>query len=280
MKVLITGATGFLGRELIKCLLDKKDVSIVACGRTESKLADLKKDFGEHDIQFFCGDITNPLFLENTFFETRPTHVIHAAAMKRIDTCQDNPMEACRVNVTGTENVVRECKKHNADMVFVSTDKACKPCTTYGATKYLAEQLVRRESEHSKTFTACAVRYGNVFDSTGSVFCAWRKMFKETGKVMVRNKNMTRFYWTVNEAANFIIKKFDSFKKGAIYIPDINALNIYETACFLYGKENVFIGGTEHNEKIHEEMAEGIVSKDFVLPALVLVEDLNLGPEK
>jgi|ETNvirenome_6_85_1030632.scaffolds.fasta_scaffold53109_1 UDP-N-acetylglucosamine 4,6-dehydratase len=261
--ILITGGTGFLGRELISHLIKNKKNNIIAFGRTESKLSELPQ---HPRIKPVCGDIRDYEALYFACKENNVDKIIHAAAMKRIDTCQDFPIEACKTNIDGTINCIKVCKEFGTSLFFISTDKACEPCTTYGATKYLAEQLVRRESQ-SHDFLGCIIRYGNVLNSTGSVLNIWVKQYKETRKVKVRDKSMTRFFWYVEDSVTFIENCLDKIiiEKGQVFIPKIKALNIYEMACYLYREENVEVTTCSHTEKIHESLNGDYCSKDHVV---------------
>jgi UDP-N-acetylglucosamine 4,6-dehydratase len=266
MNILITGGTGFLGKALTKYYLENTDSSIVIFARSESKLASLKKD---NRVKLICGDVKDYGSIYAAVDENSIDIIIHAAAMKRIDTCQENPIEAFEVNVRGTVNCIRVCKKLNSQLCFISTDKACEPCTTYGATKYLSEQLVRRESERGG-FKGYVIRYGNVLDSTGSVLGIWENQFKENGKVEVRNKDMTRFFWKAEDSVKYIYDClnsdiYSSIKNGHVFTPKLKSLNIYQMACHLYGKENVFISKCSHTEKIHESITGDYCSKDHVV---------------
>jgi len=181
MRILITGGTGFLGTALTKYFADKNKLvtfcknDIVVFGRNEAKLSTVIKD---PTVKTVCGDVRDYDSIYFACKEFKIDLIIHAAALKRIDTCQDNPIEAFKTNVEGTLNCIKVCKElPGISLCFVSTDKACEPCTTYGATKYLAEQLVRRESKRSH-FTGYVIRYGNVLHSTGSVFGIWFIFFK------------------------------------------------------------------------------------------------------
>lgn len=261
MNVLITGATGFLGSHLVNALSGKDTLTLL--GRSEVKLANIKEEYKAFNNNYVCGDIKDSVFIDNTIRDYNIDLVIHCAALKRIDICQENPIEAYKVNVEGTKNIIDACKKYSTDLCFISTDKACDPSTTYGATKYLAEQLVRRESENTKRFKGYVIRYGNVLNSTGSVLTMWEKQYEEHGKVKVRDKDMTRFFWYIEDAVKFITSCLPKASYGDIFIPKIKSLNIYEMASHLYG-EDIEITGMTHNEKIHEYMDGNTCSKDFV----------------
>ena len=274
MNILITGGTGFLGKELTKQFVGKKDYTVTVFGRNEANLSIAKQD---KRVNAVCGDVRDYDAIYRASKEYSVDIIIHAAALKRIDTCQDNPIEAYKTNVEGTWNCIRVCKEINAQLCYISTDKACEPCTTYGATKYLAEQLVRRESQRYK-FRGFVVRYGNVLDSTGSVLGIWKKQFEKDGKVQVRDKGMTRFFWTVKESVEFIEESIAKsnligldYGINDVFIPNIKSLNIYDMACFLYGEENVVVTKCDHTEKIHESLSGDMCSKDHVVsPGVIL----------
>lgn len=263
MNVLITGGTGFLSKHLTDYLLENTDYTIFLYARNEVKLANIRKDKRVHPI---CGDIRDEKALHIACKENQIKLIVHTAAYKRIDICQDHPIEAYKTNVEGTINCINVCKDLNMSLCFISTDKACEPCTTYGATKYLAEQLVRRES-HKSQFEGYVIRYGNVLNSTGSVLGIWEKQFSKDGKVQVRDKEMTRFFWKVEDSAKYIHDCISQIgnKRGKVFIPELKALNIFDMACHLYDEENVIITKPDHAEKIHESLSGDFCSKDHVV---------------
>jgi len=263
MKILITGATGFLGTELTRYFMQQTNNNVVIYARNEVKLADA---YDNPRITKVLGDIRD---YDNLYFACRDNDVdviIHAAALKRIDICQDHPMEANKTNIDGTINCINVCKHLGTKLCFISTDKACEPCTTYGSTKYLAEQLVRRESQKGY-FMGMVVRYGNVLNSTGSVLKIWEKQIKKRGKVQVRDINMTRFFWTVEDSVVFIDKAInkENIKAGEVLIPKIKSLNIHDMAVYLYGREKIIVTSCSHTEKTHESLSGDYCSKDHVV---------------
>ena len=263
MIILITGATGFLGKALTKFYLENTSYKLVLFARNECKLSEIKDN---DRVSKVCGDVRDYDALLSLYHQYSPTLVIHTAALKRIDTCQENPIESLKTNVLGTVNLIKVCKLFDSDLCFVSTDKACEPCTTYGATKYLAEQLVRRESQNNK-FQGFVVRYGNVLESTGSVLGLWQKQFSDTGKVIVRDRQMTRFFWSVSDSVQFIHDScsLDYDKTAKVFLPKIKSLNIYDMAAYLYGEDNIMITSCSHTEKIHESLSGDYCSKDHVV---------------
>ena len=268
MNILITGGTGFLGRALVKHIMDKKGVrhNVYVLARNEKKLIDMRNEFR---CGIICGDVRDYECLQESFSDKRIDIVIHAAALKRIDVCQENPFEAHKTNVEGTINCIKACKEMGIVLCFVSTDKACMPCTTYGATKYLAEQLGRREAEYTN-FRGFVVRYGNVLDSTGSVLSIWNEQYEKTGIVLVRDKEMTRFFMSVDDSVNLIMDSISSYEfnredKGHIFVPKLKSMNIFEMAVYLYGEENVEISQRTHTEKTHEYLDGDMCSSDYVV---------------
>ena len=204
-KILITGGTGFLGRNLALKL--KENNTVILTGRNNKQ-------------NFFVGqltgcivapmDVVNIESVRDVFSEFKPDVVIHAAATKFVDLSEKYPMECVDVNIIGSQNIARVAMERNTESVIgISTDKASPPIrNTYGMSKGIMERMFCSMDGKSDTkFTV--VRYGNVAWSTGSVLTIWKEMHVKTGVIGTTGPEMRRFFFTVNEAVQLVISAMD-----------------------------------------------------------------------
>jgi len=222
-RILITGAAGSIGSELVKQLY--KDYSIFGLDVNESGLHDLMVDYG---ISGRVGDIRQKETVHDVFSDFKPQVVYHAAALKHVDMCERYPKECTNVNVNGTQNVVEESKKWECveKFVFISTDKAVQSNCYMGATKRLGEILVRNQG---KGFVV--VRFGNVLGSRGSVIPIWQRQLDNGKKLTVTDERMRRFTMTIEEACNLVIEASRKGVGGEIFVLDMGEqINVLELA--------------------------------------------------
>lgn len=193
-KVLITGAAGSIGSELFRQIKQFAPKKLIALDQDETGLFNLS-----HDCSVIAS-VRDFSKLEKIFKKYRPEVIFHAAAYKHVPLCEANPDEAYKTNVEGTQNLVNLAKKYNVQkLVLVSTDKAVNPSSVMGKTKKQAEKIVM-----SSGF--CAVRFGNVLGSRGSVILTFKKQIEEGGPITVTHPDMTRYFMTISEAASLIIQ--------------------------------------------------------------------------
>ncbi len=199
--VLITGGTGFLGRELALQLKDQYRVILAARNNNQNQVANRITG-----CEIAPLDIVNIHSVQDVFDEFKPDIVIHAAATKYVDLSEKYPNECIDVNVTGSQNIARiSVQKGIKKVVGVSTDKAAPPCrSTYGLSKALMERLFCAMNGKSETRFTC-VRFGNIAWSTGSVFPIWKEMIGQTGEIKTTGPHMRRFFFHVSEAAKLVI---------------------------------------------------------------------------
>jgi UDP-glucose 4-epimerase len=206
--ILITGGTGFLGRNLAPALKD--EYNVVLTGRNNKQNSFAQQVTG---CQVLPMDVANIEAVRDTFVETKPDIVIHAAATKFVDLAERQPMECVDVNVLGSQNIARVAVEKGVDVVLgISTDKAAPPVrNTYGLSKALMERIFC--SMNGKTDTKfAAVRYGNVAWSTGSVLPIWKKMFEETNVIKTTGPEMRRFFFSVDEAVKLVLTALDEIE--------------------------------------------------------------------
>lgn len=248
--VLITGGTGFFGRNLVKYIVKQPGVKkIIIYSRSEHKQEKMAKDFDSPKLRFFIGDVRD---IDRLRLAMRGVdRVIHAAALKVVPSCEYNPSEAVKTNVLGTDNVIRVCVECGAKRAtLVSTDKAVEPVNLYGATKATAEKLWIAANSYAEIFDV--VRFGNVMGSTGSVLKLWKESLDKdkTRPLEVTDAQCTRFFLKVFDAVRFA---WDcEFKPGAISIPQMKAFQIIKLISALYKRAKWVETGLRQGEKIHE----------------------------
>ena len=181
---------------------------------------------------------------------------IHAAALKQVPAAEYNPMEFIKTNVLGAENVVYASIKCGVKkIVALSTDKASNPINLYGASKLLSDKIFVSANNivGSKNIRFSVVRYGNVFNSRGSVFPVFKKIIREKQKYFpITHHDMTRFIITLKEGIDFVIKSFERMHGGEIFIPKIKSIKILDLAKIMDSKKKVKYLGVRPGEKIHE----------------------------
>jgi len=246
MKVFITGITGTLGKELLSRFHDEWE--IIGYSRDELKQAQLERQYP--NAKYIIGDIRD---YENLYKAMHGCDmVIHAAAMKRIEVCEDNPLEAIKTNVLGTENVARAAWQHNITKAMtIGSDKGVDPVNAYGMTKALQEKIFISYGYN------CA-RYGNVFGSRGSVIPLFYQQSQKGETLTVTDPNMTRFILTIDEAVELIIRALNSPMRGDVFIKKSPAARLGDIAAAF--SSNIKVIGKMRGEKLHEAL---ISSEEF-----------------
>ncbi len=252
-RVLLTGGTGSFGQAFIKHTLKVLPVkTICVFSRDELKQSELAAQYpNDKRLRFFVGDVRDR---ERVASAMRGVDiVIHAAAMKRIEACEYNPMEAVKTNILGSQNVISSAIEAGADRVMaLSTDKAVKPVTHYGATKMCMEQLVTLANGKNKTKLSC-VRYGNVAGSRGSIIPLFREQ-ASTGIFTITDLDMTRYWITLPEAVKLVISGIEKMKGGEVLTPNLYSFRIRDLAKAISPNGFFKIIGLRGIEKLHEEM--------------------------
>lgn len=260
--VLITGGAGYFGRAFVRQLLAENNADRI-CIYSRNEWNHAKACFAlnyDPRIRWMIGDVRDSQRLREAMRDV--AIVIHAAALKRIETVDYNIMEALGTNVIGTANVVRAAiEERVVKTVLLSTDKACNPTTTYGMTKALAERLFQDASylagtRHSE-FTVC--RYGNVAGSTGSVIPIWRRAIERGDPILMTEPSATRFWMTAQQAVDLVSNAVVRGGPGEIITPDLPAYDL-DTLARALGATQIRLIPMGKGEKLHEEMTPGVSS--------------------
>lgn len=253
--ILITGGTGSFGQSFTKKILKDYNLKrLVIFSRDEFKQYEMKKIFGTKKIRFFIGDVRDGDRL--SFAMKNIDFVVHAAALKQVDAAEYNPIECIKTNIMGAENVIKSAIKNNVSKVLaLSTDKAVSPANLYGATKLASDKLfVSSNNIVGKQNTRFSVvRYGNVIGSRGSVLPFFLELKKKNiSSLPITDKNMTRFFITIEDGVNFSIDCFKRMIGGEILIPKCKKIKIIDLAKVVNPSAKIKIIGIRPGEKIHE----------------------------
>ncbi|MFG1681909.1 UDP-N-acetylglucosamine 4,6-dehydratase (inverting) [Nonomuraea sp. NPDC049269] len=255
--ILITGGTGSFGKAFVRHALDHLDVRrLVIFSRDELKQYEARHLFNDDPrLRWFIGDVRDRGRLTRAMH--RIDYVVHAAALKQVDTAEYNPFEYVVTNVSGSQNVVEaaiDCGVRK--VVALSTDKASSPINLYGATKLVADKLFVSANHYAASHVTrfAVVRYGNVVGSRGSVVPFFLRLAEEGGSVPITDKRMTRFWITLDQAVRFVVDSFDLMQGGELYVPRIPSMRLPDLAQALAPQCPVYEIGVRPGEKLHEEM--------------------------
>jgi UDP-N-acetylglucosamine 4,6-dehydratase len=255
--ILLTGGTGSFGKALLRYALDHLNPRrVVVFSRDELKQYEMRQLFGDDQrLRWFIGDIRDLQRLRRAMHGIE--YVVHAAALKQVDTAEYNPFEFVKTNVQGSQNVIEaaiDCGVRK--VVALSTDKASSPINLYGATKLVADKLFVSANHYAAPHVTrfAVVRYGNVMGSRGSVVPLFRKLAVEGGSLPITDKRMTRFWITLDQAVRFVVDSFDVMQGGELYVPRIPSMRIIDLAEALAPECPIHEIGMRPGEKLHEEM--------------------------
>jgi len=257
-KVLITGGTGSLGQALTKRILNSDVEQIRILSRNEFKQISMETKLPDERLRFLIGDVRDKDRLIRALDDV--DIVFHAAALKHVPKVEYNPFEAIKTNVQGSQNVIDACLENDVQRaICIGTDKAVSPLNTYGATKLLMEKLfitAKRYSNPKKHPTKFfAVRYGNVFGSSGSVIPKFIGQINNNEKITITDPTMTRFSITMNQALDFILKATQKGHGAEVFIPKLKAYSLQQIHNILSNLTNAKdheIIGMRTGEKQHE----------------------------
>ncbi len=255
-QVLVTGGTGSFGKEFIKILLaEHKPSRVVIFSRDELKQYEMRSDFDHESIRYFIGDVRDRHRLTRAMRGI--DYVVHAAALKQVDTAEYNPFEYIATNIQGSQNVVEASLDSGVKKVIaLSTDKASSPINLYGATKLVADKLFQSANNYAgnQNTRFSVVRYGNVLGSRGSVVPLFKELSAEGKPIPITDPRMTRFWISLPEAVNFVMSSFELMGGGEIFVPKIPSMKITDLAAAVAPNSPVVNSEIRPGEKLHEEM--------------------------
>ncbi len=252
--VLITGGTGSFGKKFTKIMLNEyRPKKLIIFSRDELKQHEMRVSGFDHpSMRYFIGDVRDQGRLKRAMGDV--DIVVHAAAMKQVPACEYNPIEAISTNVNGAKNVIEAALDCGVSKIIaLSTDKAVNPVNLYGATKLVAEKLFIQANSYSgamETRFSC-VRYGNVIGSRGSVVPLFLHQ-RKAGKITITDPRMTRFWITLNQGVDFVIKNIERMHGGEIFVPKIPSMSMTDLGKAIAPGCSVEYTGIRPGEKIHE----------------------------
>lgn len=297
--VMITGACGSIGSEIVRQVATYKAKKIILVDQAETPMHDMalemKEKFPEADIVLFMGDVQNRDRMERAFAEYRPRFVFHAAAYKHVPMMEINPSEAVLTNVMGTKNIADLALKYDVyKFVMISTDKAVNPTNVMGCTKRLAEAYTqslffdaKRKGKKTQFITT---RFGNVLGSNGSVIPIFRRQIAEGGPVTITHRDIIRYFMTIPEACSLVLEAGCMGNGGEIYVFDMGKpVKIYDLATRMISLAGLRPGvdieikeiGLRPGEKLYEELLNDkektldSTENDKIMVAKVRTYDFN-----
>ncbi|MEO0299026.1 MAG: nucleoside-diphosphate sugar epimerase/dehydratase [candidate division WOR-3 bacterium] len=262
--VLVTGAAGSIGSEIVNQVIKFNASNVFALDINETELFYLKERMKQRyskDIKIVLADIRDYASITQLIEKEKISVVFHAAALKHVPICEEFPYEAVKTNILGTFNLIKASKGKVKRFLYISTDKAVKPSSIMGATKRIGEMLVvSQEDPFTKFF---AVRFGNVLGSRGSVIPIFEEQIKNGGPVTVTDKNMTRYFMTISEAVTLCLEATGIGEGGEMFMLDMGkpvkindvAENIIRMYGYVPNKDiKIVYTGMRKGEKLHEEL--------------------------
>ncbi|MCL6557905.1 MAG: UDP-N-acetylglucosamine 4,6-dehydratase (inverting) [Firmicutes bacterium] len=259
--ILITGGTGSFGKKFVETVLSRfTPKRLIILSRDELKQFEMQQTFSPQKypcLRYFIGDVRDKERLYRAFYGV--DYVIHAAALKQVPAAEYNPFEAVQTNIIGTQNVIDAAIDCGVQRVIaLSTDKAVSPVNLYGATKLCLEKLVVAGNSYAGGRTRFSVvRYGNVVGSRGSVIPLFLKQ-RETGVLTVTDERMTRFWITLEQGVDFVLRCLEMMHGGEVFVPKIPSMRIIDLARAICPECTIEYIGIRPGEKIHEVL----ISKD------------------
>jgi len=255
--ILITGGTGSFAKAFVTTLLKRYSPNkVIIYSRDELKQYEMAQQFQASCMRYFIGDVRDLPRLKKAMDGV--DYVVHAAAMKHVPIAEYNPMECIKTNIMGAQNVIDAALECSIKRVIaLSTDKAAGPVNLYGATKLASDKLfiAANNIRGEKQTLFSVVRYGNVMGSRGSVIPLFKRLISEgVEKLPITDENMTRFWITLDEGVEFVLKNFERMQGGEVFVPKIASMKMIEMAKAMAPNLEIEIIGIRPGEKMHEVM--------------------------
>lgn len=281
-RILVTGGTGAWGYELVRQLLPKQPKEVVVFSRNESSQVEMSRTFVDNRLRFHIGDIRDKETLKKACEEV--DYVFHLAALKHVSVCEEQPYEALKTNIIGTQNVIEAAIENRVKrVIYISTDKAANPANFYGMTKAIGEKLiVYANLLRSETRFVC-VRGGNVLGTEGSIIRLFMNQIRQKRKVYILDMRMTRFFLTLQDSVRLLFKALAESLGGEIFVMTMPMCRISDLAEVLMETLGTEVGmietGIRPGEKQHEILLTAYESKNTVIydsEYLVILPDHNI----
>jgi FlaA1/EpsC-like NDP-sugar epimerase len=277
-RILITGGTGSWGKALIKRLLLENPKEIRIFSRNEFLQVQTKRDFNNSKLNFIIGDLRDEPAVNKSCIKI--DYIFHLGALKHIILCEQQPMEAIKTNIIGTQNIILGAINNKVKKVIdVSSDKSVSPTNTYGATKMIGEKLILNANNFSNTKFIC-IRAGNVMGTSGSIIPFFIDKINKKESLPITNLQMTRFYMSLEQAMNLLIKASIISRGGEIMVTKMSSCKIIDlTKCLSYPKKLKYhLIGMFPGEKLHEMLIsedESIYTKEYDKNYYIILASLN-----
>jgi UDP-N-acetylglucosamine 4,6-dehydratase (inverting) len=255
--ILVTGGTGSFGRAFVRQVLDQLSPRrIIVFSRDELKQWEVRHLFGDDPrLRFFLGDVRDRSRLLRAMHGV--DYVVHAAALKQVDSGEYNPWEFVQTNVIGSQNVIEAAIDSGVKrVVALSTDKASSPINLYGATKLTADKLFINGNHYAAAYDTrfSVVRYGNVMGSRGSIIPKFKALHAAGESLPITDLRCTRFLITLSQAVEFVVDSFELMTGGELYVPRIPSMKVTDLAEAIAPGATMHDVGLRPGEKLHEEM--------------------------
>lgn len=248
--VLVTGSTGSIGSALVRKLVECAG-KVIVFSRDEYKQHELKQELEHFGVKFIIGDVRSFESINSALCGVN--YCFHVAAMKHVSICEENPFEAVKTNIIGSENLINAAIANKVYRVLaISTDKAVHPTSVLGCTKLIMERLFKNKSSYSTKFAS--IRFGNILNSRGSVIPLWKKQIADGGPVTVTDENATRIFLDIDEAVKGAFEAMSVMRGGETFIVNGNKLpqRVLNMAKEICGDTPIKVIGLRPGERLHE----------------------------